>query len=142
MYWLGSNRTLKDLKISLGLFATVNILMIGGLQDLMFFTFWTNGLPPDNVVWWWTRSANSLEHGIARCKSLLQYWLVLSLCYCGCTYLENPIFPDEERALWSSFREMCCGRGQSSLLTTTSLVAFEFRFRVLFRKDSPFITIN
>jgi hypothetical protein len=54
MYWLGSDRTLKDLKISLGLFATVNILMIGGLQDLMFFTFWTNGLPPDNVVWWWS----------------------------------------------------------------------------------------
>jgi hypothetical protein len=54
MYWLGSNKTSRDLKISLGLFVTVNLLMIGGLQDLMFFIFWANGLPPDNVVWWWS----------------------------------------------------------------------------------------
>ena len=54
IYWLASNKTRKDLKISLGLVATVNLLLIGGLADIIFFSFWAGGLPPDNVVWWWT----------------------------------------------------------------------------------------
>jgi len=53
MYWLGSNKSVGDLKFSLTLLATVNILMIGGLQDIMFFVFWAGGLPPNDVVWWW-----------------------------------------------------------------------------------------
>jgi len=53
VYWLASNRTRKDLKISLGLIATVNLLLIGGLADIMFFSLWAGGLPPDSFMWWW-----------------------------------------------------------------------------------------
>ena len=52
-YWFGSNKTVKDLKFSIALLVTINALMIGGLQDIMFFVFWAGGLPPNNVVWWW-----------------------------------------------------------------------------------------
>jgi len=54
IYLLASNRTKKDLKISIGLVATVNLLQIGGLADILFFILWAGGLPPDNVAWWWT----------------------------------------------------------------------------------------
>lgn len=53
MYWLSSNKTAKDLKISFGLIVTINLLMIGGLQDVMFYVLWAGGLPPNNVTWWW-----------------------------------------------------------------------------------------
>jgi len=53
MYWLGSNKTKRDKHISYGLVATVNVLVIGGLQGIMFFALWGKGLPPDNVVWRW-----------------------------------------------------------------------------------------
>lgn len=53
MYWLGSSKTVKDFKFSLALLATVNLLMIGGVQDIMFYVFWSGGLPPNNVIWWW-----------------------------------------------------------------------------------------
>jgi len=53
IYWLASNKTRKDLKISLGLVATVNLLLIGGLADIMFFSLWAGGLPLDNFMWWW-----------------------------------------------------------------------------------------
>jgi len=53
VYWLASNRTRKDLKVSIGLIATVNLLLIGGLADIMFFSLWAGGLPPDNFMWWW-----------------------------------------------------------------------------------------
>jgi len=52
-YWLGSNRTVDDLKISIALVATVNILMMGGLADIIFFIFWGGGLPPNDITWWW-----------------------------------------------------------------------------------------
>ncbi len=52
-YWLGSKRTLSELKISIALFATINLLAIGGLQDILFFLLWKGGLPANNVVWWW-----------------------------------------------------------------------------------------
>jgi len=54
IYWLASKKTRKDLKVSMGLTATVNLLQIGGLADIIFFSLWAKGLPPDNVVWWWT----------------------------------------------------------------------------------------
>ena len=53
MYWLGSAKTARDLRFSLALLATVNILMIGGLQDIMFYILWYGGLPANNIVWWW-----------------------------------------------------------------------------------------
>ena len=52
-YWLASNRNAKDKRVSLAIIATVNVLVIGGLQDIMFFVFWSGGLPPNNIVWWW-----------------------------------------------------------------------------------------
>ena len=52
-YWLASNRDASDKRFSLTIIATVNVLMIGGVQDIMFFVFWSGGLPPDNVSWWW-----------------------------------------------------------------------------------------
>lgn len=53
LYWFGSNKTKRDLKISFALVATVNFLALGGLQDIMFFVFWGGGLPAANIVWWW-----------------------------------------------------------------------------------------
>ena len=53
IYWLASNRTRNDLKVSLGLFITVNLLHLGGLADMIFFGLWAGGLPPDSVMWWW-----------------------------------------------------------------------------------------
>ncbi len=54
IYWLGSNKSSKDLEFSIGTFASVNLLMIGGLQDIMFFIFWADGLPLTGVTWWWS----------------------------------------------------------------------------------------
>jgi len=54
IYWLASNRTRNDLKVSAGLATTVNLLQIGGLADILFFSLWAGGLPPDSVMWWWT----------------------------------------------------------------------------------------
>ena len=54
IYWLASNRTKKDLRVSIGLAATASLLQIGGLADIIFFSLWAGGLPPDNVIWWWT----------------------------------------------------------------------------------------
>jgi hypothetical protein len=53
IYWFGSNKTLRDQKISIALLITINSLMVGGLQDIMFYVFWAGGLPPNHVVWWW-----------------------------------------------------------------------------------------
>lgn len=58
MYWLGSKKTMKDLKFSIALIATVNILMISGLQDVMFYILWAGGLPPNNIIWWWAPGYN------------------------------------------------------------------------------------
>ena len=53
VYWLASNRTRKNLRVSIGLTTTVNLLLIGGLADIIFFSLWAGGLPPDNFMWWW-----------------------------------------------------------------------------------------
>jgi hypothetical protein len=52
-YWLGSKKTRSDLKISIALFATISLLALGGLEDILFFLLWDGGLPSVNVVWWW-----------------------------------------------------------------------------------------
>jgi hypothetical protein len=53
VYWLGSGRSWRDLKVSFGLFLSVCLLFFGGLADVLWFMFWGAGLPSDNVVWWW-----------------------------------------------------------------------------------------
>ena len=52
-YYVGSNKSVRDLKISSALFATVCLLALGGLQDVLFFVLWGGGLPANSVVWWW-----------------------------------------------------------------------------------------
>lgn len=54
MYWLGSGKTMGDLMFSLTVCLTINLLMIGGVQDLLFFLLWGDGLPGYEVVWWWS----------------------------------------------------------------------------------------
>ena len=54
IYWLASNRTRNDLKVSAGLVITVNLLQIGGLADIIFFSLWAGGLPSNSIMWWWT----------------------------------------------------------------------------------------
>jgi hypothetical protein len=54
VYWLGSNRSRRDVGISLGLFLSVCLLLFGGLADVLWFVFWGGGLPGDDVVWWWS----------------------------------------------------------------------------------------
>jgi hypothetical protein len=52
-YWLASKKTPRDLGFALGMILTVMMLMLGGLQDILFFVLWGDGLPPNTVVWWW-----------------------------------------------------------------------------------------
>lgn len=59
-YWYGSNKTAENLRFSIALFITINALVIGGLQDILFYGFWAGGLPPTHVVWWWSPWAHVL----------------------------------------------------------------------------------
>ena len=52
-YWFGSGRTVRDVRMAVALFLTINFLTIGGLQDIMFYIVWVGSLPPSNFVWWW-----------------------------------------------------------------------------------------
>jgi len=54
VYWLGSRKTVGDLKFAAVLCASVNLLMLGGLQDILFFVLWGNGMPNTGIVWWWS----------------------------------------------------------------------------------------
>lgn len=54
IYWVGSLKAVYDMKVAVALFATINSLAISGLQDVLYFIFWAGGLPPNNVVWWWS----------------------------------------------------------------------------------------
>ncbi len=70
MYWLGSNKTPEDLKVSAGLSATVIILAVGGLQDILFYTLW--GMACCLTTWsggGYVGTAYS-AYGLAQCKSL------------------------------------------------------------------------
>jgi hypothetical protein len=55
VYWFGSSKTKCDKKIVVALLVTINALALGGLEDVLYFTFWGGGLPADNVVWWWSQ---------------------------------------------------------------------------------------
>lgn len=82
MFWLGSDRTLRDCKISIAIVATVVLLTIGGLQDLLFFVLWAGGLPLPNVVWWW----NPWQHILGTWNSISQI-ISASLSLFGATLL-------------------------------------------------------
>lgn len=53
IYWLASDRSRRDVKVGFGLFLSVFLFSLGGLQDVFWFVFWGGGLPGDGVVWWW-----------------------------------------------------------------------------------------
>lgn len=52
-YWVGSCKANRDIKVAISLFLSIIFLVIGGLQDIMFYVFWAGGLPPNNVNWLW-----------------------------------------------------------------------------------------
>ena len=55
VYWLGSQKTRCDLKVTVALVTTIVLLAIGGFQDILFFAVWEeNGFPPNSVDWWWS----------------------------------------------------------------------------------------
>lgn len=53
-YYVGSAKTWQNKKIALAIFASVTVLAICGLQDLLFFVLWSGSLPPGTLVWWWS----------------------------------------------------------------------------------------
>jgi hypothetical protein len=87
VYWMGSKKTACDLKCSLALLLTINLLAIGGLQDILFYVLWAGGLPPTNVVWWWMPwtavigTWNSLMQigftSVMLCASGFTWWLAI-----------------------------------------------------------------
>jgi len=56
-YWLSSQKTGRDKKIAVALALTINLLTLGGLEDVMYFA-WNGNLPPVNEVWWWSPWTN------------------------------------------------------------------------------------
>ncbi len=55
VYWLGSRKTSCDKKVVVALLVTINLLALGGLQDILYFSIWAGGLPVNSVVWWWSQ---------------------------------------------------------------------------------------
>lgn len=53
VYWLGSGRSRRDLRVGVCLFLSVCLLFWGGLADVLWFVLWGGGLPDCGVVWWW-----------------------------------------------------------------------------------------
>ena len=54
VYWFGSPKTTGDKKIVAALLISINVLALCGLQDVLFFVLWAEGLPPNNLNWWWS----------------------------------------------------------------------------------------
>lgn len=52
-YWLGSGGSRRSLLVGMGLFLSVCLLFLGGLEDIIFYLVWGGGLPSRDVVWWW-----------------------------------------------------------------------------------------
>jgi len=56
-YWLSSQRTSQDKKAAVALAVTINLLTLGGLEDVLYFA-WDGGLPAASEVWWWSPWTN------------------------------------------------------------------------------------
>ena len=52
--WFCSQRTCVDKRVAVALFVSINMLAVGGLEDLLYFSLWSGGLPSNGVVWWWS----------------------------------------------------------------------------------------
>ena len=53
VYWFGSRKTGCDKKFAGALFVSINLLALGGIQDILFYMLWVGGLPANSVVWSW-----------------------------------------------------------------------------------------
>jgi hypothetical protein len=53
VYWSGSRKTGFDKKVTAALFISIDLLALGGLQDILFYVLWGGGLPANSVVWTW-----------------------------------------------------------------------------------------
>lgn len=53
LYFAASKRVKKNFWISLGLVNTVALLILGGLEDILYFLLWSRGLPSNNYDWSW-----------------------------------------------------------------------------------------
>jgi hypothetical protein len=56
-YWLSSRKTSYDKKAAVALAVTINLLTLGGLEDVLYFA-WNGGLPAVSEVWWWSPWTN------------------------------------------------------------------------------------
>ncbi len=56
-YWLSSQRTIRDGKAAIALAVTINLLVLGGLEDVLYFA-WNGNLPAVSEVWWWSPWTN------------------------------------------------------------------------------------
>lgn len=54
VYWASSPKTFHTKKVAACILLTINLLAIGGLQDLIYFAIWDGGLPTAGVEWWWS----------------------------------------------------------------------------------------
>jgi hypothetical protein len=52
-FWVASDKTKRSAKLSLAILGSITLLTLGGLQDILFFVLWGQGLPQTSVVWWW-----------------------------------------------------------------------------------------
>jgi hypothetical protein len=53
-YYAGSLKNFQNKKIALAIFASINLLALCGLQDVLFFVLWSGSLPSGTLVWWWS----------------------------------------------------------------------------------------
>jgi hypothetical protein len=53
VYWLGSGRGWRSVRVGVCLCLSVCLLFCGGLEDVLWFVCWGGGLPGGDVVWWW-----------------------------------------------------------------------------------------
>lgn len=70
-YWLASSRSRKDAHVSIGLSLSIGLLFCGGLEDVIWFTFWGGGMPSCSVMWWWTPWCRMFGHWDSSCQLCL-----------------------------------------------------------------------
>jgi hypothetical protein len=57
-YYIGSEKNRQTKRIALAIFISIAVLAVCGLQDMLFFVLWSDSLPPDTLVWWWSMWAH------------------------------------------------------------------------------------
>jgi hypothetical protein len=73
-YWISSQKTVHDKKAAVALAISINLLMIGGLEDVLYFA-WEGGLPASGQVWWWSPWVNVF----GTWNSIMQLWMLAAM---------------------------------------------------------------